>query len=85
MLIFFEYLLNLLLPDLMLQCQNHKSLPTFSQSQLILILFHLDPSSDHLKQIMADHGGRYQHYYSMKSCTHIIATNLPDSKVKNLK
>ena len=45
----------------------------------------LDPSSDHLKQIMAEHGGRYQHYYSRRSCTHIIATNLPDSKVKELK
>ena len=49
------------------------------------INFPSDPSSDHLKQIMADHGGRYQHYYSMRSCTHIIATNLPDSKIKDLK
>ena len=50
-----------------------------------MLSFFIDPSSDHLKQIMADHGGHYQHYYSMRSCTHIIATNLPDTKVKDLR
>eukprot|EP00112_Aurelia_sp_Birch-Aquarium-sp1_P007254 Seg179.3 transcript_id=Seg179.3/GoldUCD/mRNA.D3Y31 product="DNA repair protein REV1" protein_id=Seg179.3/GoldUCD/D3Y31 len=51
----------------------------------IFVNGYTNPSSDHLKQIMAEHGGHYQHYYSRRSCTHIIATNLPDSKVRELK
>ncbi|XP_046857755.1 DNA repair protein REV1-like isoform X2 [Xenia sp. Carnegie-2017] len=43
------------------------------------------PSSDELKILMKKHGGGYQHYYSKSKCTHIIATNLPDSKIKDLK
>lgn len=33
---------------------------------------------------MMTNGGIYHHYYSRSSTTHIIASNLPDSKVKNL-
>ncbi|CAB4028229.1 DNA repair REV1-like isoform X1, partial [Paramuricea clavata] len=43
------------------------------------------PSSDELKRLMKTHGGGFQHYYSRSKCTHIIATNLPDSKIKELK
>lgn len=45
----------------------------------------LVPSSDELKRLMKKHGGGYQHYYSRSKCTHIIATNLPDSKIKELR
>ena len=34
---------------------------------------------------MKQYGGGYQHYYSRSKCTHIIATNLPDSKIKELR
>ncbi|XP_065060995.1 DNA repair protein REV1-like [Rhopilema esculentum] len=51
----------------------------------IFVNGYTNPSSDHLKQIMAEHGGQYQHYYSRRKCTHTIATNLPNSKIKELK
>ena len=31
------------------------------------------------------HGGNYEHYHSKTKVTHVIATNLPDSKVRELK
>lgn len=34
---------------------------------------------------MMKHGGVYHHYYRNNKTTHIIATNLPDTKIKNLK
>ncbi|XP_041480298.1 DNA repair protein REV1-like isoform X3 [Lytechinus variegatus] len=44
-----------------------------------------DPSSDELKRLMTVHGGMYQHYYSVSRVTHIIATNLPYAKLRQLK
>eukprot|EP00057_Strongylocentrotus_purpuratus_P008637 XP_011663111.1 PREDICTED: DNA repair protein REV1-like [Strongylocentrotus purpuratus] len=44
-----------------------------------------DPSSDELKRLMTIHGGMYQHYYSVSRVTHIIATNLPYAKLRQLK
>ena len=37
-----------------------------------------------LKQIMASHGGIFRNYLQ-KDVTHIICSNLPDSKVKHLE
>lgn len=34
---------------------------------------------------MMKHGGIYHHYYQSSKTTHIIATNLPDTKIKKLK
>ena len=34
---------------------------------------------------MMMNGGTYHHYFNSRKTTHIIATNLPDSKVKALK
>lgn len=31
------------------------------------------------------HGGNFQQYYSKSRVTHIIASNLPDVKIKDLK
>lgn len=45
----------------------------------------LDPSSDKLKHLMHIHGGNYEHYLSKTRVTHVIATRLPNSKVKELK
>jgi len=43
------------------------------------------PSSDELKRLMMSHGGIYHHYYNSAKTTHIIASNLPDVKIKRLK
>ena len=40
----------------------------------------LDPTADELKRLMMLHGGIYHQYHSSRT-THIIAKNLPDSKV----
>ncbi|XP_052102079.1 DNA repair protein REV1-like isoform X1 [Mytilus californianus] len=40
------------------------------------------PSSDELKKIMRQHGGKYEHYMMKTRVTHVIATNLPDSKIR---
>ena len=45
----------------------------------------LEPSSDELKRLMMIHGGNYEHYHTKTKVTHVIATNLPDSKVRELK
>ncbi|GLG94483.1 DNA repair protein REV1, partial [Gryllus bimaculatus] len=42
------------------------------------------PGADELKRIMILHGGVFHHYETRKT-THIIASNLPDTKVKQLK
>ena len=31
------------------------------------------------------HGGRFENYFSRDRVTHIICSNLPDSKIKNLR
>ncbi len=50
----------------------------------IFVNGYTDPTADELKRIMMTHGGVYHHYESSRT-THIIASNLPDTKVKNLK
>ncbi|MEE6470423.1 hypothetical protein FKM82_008964 [Ascaphus truei] len=44
-----------------------------------------DPTADQLRHLMMLHGGQYHVYYSRSNTTHIIATNLPNSKIKELK
>ncbi|NXL87326.1 REV1 protein, partial [Alectura lathami] len=44
-----------------------------------------DPSADELRRLMMLHGGQYHMYYSRSKTTHIIATNLPNAKIKELK
>ncbi|KAL5013110.1 hypothetical protein ScPMuIL_007380 [Solemya velum] len=43
------------------------------------------PSSDELKYLMTLHGGQFEHYLFKSRVTHVIATNLPDSKVLVLR
>ena len=43
-----------------------------------------DPTADQIKRIMMMNGGIYHHYQSPRT-THIIASRLPDVKVKRLK
>lgn len=44
-----------------------------------------DPSADELRRLMMLHGGQFHMYYSRSKTTHIIATNLPNSKIQALK
>ncbi|XP_030614720.1 DNA repair protein REV1 [Archocentrus centrarchus] len=44
-----------------------------------------DPSADELRRLMMLHGGQFHVYYSRSKTTHIIATNLPNSKIQELK
>ncbi|KAL7002869.1 hypothetical protein U1Q18_004028 [Sarracenia purpurea var. burkii] len=43
------------------------------------------PSSQELRGYMLKHGGRFENYFSRHRVTHIICSNLPDSKIKNLR
>ncbi|TVU08622.1 hypothetical protein EJB05_42031, partial [Eragrostis curvula] len=43
------------------------------------------PSSQELKEIMLNNGGRFVNYFSRHTVTHIVCTHLPDSKMKNLR
>ncbi|XP_042350432.1 DNA repair protein REV1 isoform X2 [Plectropomus leopardus] len=44
-----------------------------------------EPSSDELRRLMMLHGGQFHVYYSRSKTTHIIANNLPNSKIQELK
>ncbi|CAG5865773.1 unnamed protein product [Menidia menidia] len=44
-----------------------------------------DPSADELRRLMMLHGGQFHVYYSRSKTTHIIASNLPNSKIQDLK
>ncbi|KAJ4798862.1 DNA repair protein REV1 [Rhynchospora pubera] len=43
------------------------------------------PPSQELKNYMLKHGGKFVNYFSRHTVTHIICSNLPDSKRKNLR
>ncbi|KAL6603600.1 hypothetical protein ACP70R_043961 [Stipagrostis hirtigluma subsp. patula] len=43
------------------------------------------PSSQELKEIMLNNGGRFVNYFSRHTVTHIVCSHLPDSKMKNLR
>lgn len=47
----------------------------------IFVNGYTDPTSDELKRLMMMHGGLYHHYMRPKITTHIIASNLPYSKI----
>nr|XP_020465162.1 DNA repair protein REV1 [Monopterus albus] len=44
-----------------------------------------EPSADELRRLMMLHGGQFHVYYSRSKTTHIIASNLPNSKIQELK
>ncbi|XLR22948.1 hypothetical protein S83_050848, partial [Arachis hypogaea] len=43
------------------------------------------PSSQELRGYMLKYDGRFENYFSRHCVTHIICSNLPDSKVKNIR
>ncbi|XP_035248430.1 DNA repair protein REV1 [Anguilla anguilla] len=44
-----------------------------------------DPTADELRRLMMLHGGQFHVYYSRSKTTHIIATNLPNIKIQELR
>ncbi|KAF3843412.1 hypothetical protein F7725_002261 [Dissostichus mawsoni] len=44
-----------------------------------------EPSADELRRLMMLHGGQFHIYYSRSKTSHIIANNLPNSKIKELR
>ncbi|XP_034041688.1 DNA repair protein REV1 [Thalassophryne amazonica] len=51
----------------------------------IFVNGYTEPSSDELRRLMMLHGGQFHMYYSRSKTTHIIASNLPNSKIQELK
>ncbi|XP_014598624.1 PREDICTED: DNA repair protein REV1 [Polistes canadensis] len=47
----------------------------------IFVNGYTDPTADELRQLMMEHGGTYHHYMRPTITTHIIASNLPYSKI----
>ncbi|KAG0470294.1 hypothetical protein HPP92_016994 [Vanilla planifolia] len=69
---------------------NSESSPVFSGRGIfhgvsIFVNGHTIPSGQELKGYMLRHGGRFENYFSSQRVTHIICSNLPDSKMRNLK
>ncbi|KAL1465628.1 hypothetical protein WDU94_005182 [Cyamophila willieti] len=54
------------------------------QGVAIFVNGYTNPSAEELKALMLLHGGIYHHYESSRT-THIIASNLPHTKIKKLK
>ncbi len=48
------------------------------------VVFVSEPSLDELKKLMLKNGGMFHHYYSRSKVTHIIASNLPNSKIDKI-
>nr|XP_023854397.1 DNA repair protein REV1 [Salvelinus alpinus] len=51
----------------------------------IYVKGYTEPSVDELRRLMMLHGGQFHVYYSHSNTTHIIATNLPNSKIQELR
>ncbi|XP_069492793.1 DNA repair protein REV1 isoform X2 [Ambystoma mexicanum] len=60
------------------------SSPIFS-GVAIYVNGYTDPPADELRRLMMLHGGQFHVYYSRSKTTHIIATNLPNNKIQELK
>uniref|UniRef100_A0A8C8D9V8 DNA repair protein REV1 n=1 Tax=Oncorhynchus tshawytscha TaxID=74940 RepID=A0A8C8D9V8_ONCTS len=51
----------------------------------IYVKGYTEPSVDELRRLMMLHGGQFHVYYSHSHTTHIIANNLPNSKIQELR
>nr|XP_012331257.1 DNA repair protein REV1 isoform X3 [Aotus nancymaae] len=65
--------------------QKDGSSSTIFSGVAIYVNGYTDPSAEELRKLMMLHGGQYHVYYSRSKTTHIIATNLPNAKIKELK
>ncbi|XP_059820449.1 DNA repair protein REV1 isoform X3 [Hypanus sabinus] len=71
--------------DSSLQQQNEGTASCIFKGVAIYVNGYTEPTADELRRLMMLHGGQYHMYYSRSKTTHIIATNLPNSKIKELK
>ncbi|XP_072542162.1 DNA repair protein REV1 isoform X2 [Salminus brasiliensis] len=65
--------------------QKHGASSSIFSGVAIYVNGYTDPSADELRRLMMLHGGQFHLYYSRSKTTHIIATNLPNSKIQELK
>ncbi|XP_047637400.1 DNA repair protein REV1 isoform X6 [Phacochoerus africanus] len=65
--------------------QKDGTTSTIFSGVAIYVNGYTDPSAEELRKLMMLHGGQYHVYYSRSKTTHIIATNLPNAKIKELK
>ncbi|KAL5707124.1 hypothetical protein ACHQM5_025211 [Ranunculus cassubicifolius] len=63
---------------------NSGNKPLFSGISIFVDGFTV-PSSQELRGYMLKYGGRFENYFSRTRVTHIICSNLPDSKIKNFR
>lgn len=64
---------------------NNEKLSDIFNGIAIFVNGYTEPSADDLRLIMLLHGGIYHHYYRSEKTTHVIATNLPNAKMAELK
>ena len=63
--------------------RGHQSI-YYSTYKFCIFLF-VVPSSDEIKKLVVANGGVFQHYYAVSKVTHIIASNLPTSKIQQIR
>ncbi|XP_063809444.1 DNA repair protein REV1 isoform X2 [Pseudophryne corroboree] len=71
--------------DAPLQQQKDGTTSNIFNGVSIYVNGYTDPTADQLRHLMMLHGGQYHVYYSRSKTTHIIASNLPNSKIKELR
>ncbi|XP_019379528.1 PREDICTED: DNA repair protein REV1 isoform X2 [Gavialis gangeticus] len=71
--------------DAVIQQQKDGTSTSIFSGVAIYVNGFTEPSADELRRLMMLHGGQYHVYYSRSKTTHIIATNLPNAKIKELK
>ncbi|XP_076765425.1 rev1 DNA directed polymerase isoform X1 [Xylocopa sonorina] len=63
------------------EANNEVKTSNIFQGIAIFVNGYTDPTADELRRLMISHGGLYHHYMRPKITTHIIASNLPYSKI----
>ncbi|XP_075121266.1 DNA repair protein REV1 [Leptodactylus fuscus] len=71
--------------DAPLQQQKEGTTTNIFNGVSIYVNGYTDPTADQLRHLMMLHGGQYHVYYSRSKTTHIIASNLPNNKIKELR
>lgn len=65
--------------------ENSEKLSDIFRGVSIFVNGYTEPSADELRLIMLLHGGIYHHYHRTDKTTHVIASNLPNAKMNQLK
>lgn len=65
--------------------ESQEKLSDIFRGVAIFVNGYTEPSSEDLRLLMLLHGGTYHHYYRSEKTTHVIASNLPNAKMMQLK